>query len=472
MYEDCQVAIDLFSGAGGLAEGLELAGIHVAAAVELHPQPALTHAFNHPETAVLAGDIRKLSFDLLAERAVQKSGKRTVDLVVGGPPCQGFSTAGKKSADDPRNNLFRQFERTVAYFRPRAFLLENVPGFAEMHGGRAILEASKLFEKLGYRLRHSVVNAAHYGVPQRRQRFVMVGWFPDVCQDFDWPDATHANSESQKLLPAFDCMTAGFVSVQDALEDIAFLEPGWEAHKHNRRPSSEFQRERRDDCTLLFNHLATKHRERAIHMFSFIPEGGTISQVPKDIRSGKRTMARWDRHSVSNAVLALPDDLIHYCHARIPTAREMARLQTFDDDYVFIGKRTSGFVERRVDVPQYTQIGNAVPPLLGKALGRSLLQCLGTVGHDRRNLAERRSRHAWIRGSSGFAGYTLDEAANNTLILENVFGERLPLPISQEDKPVFQLPAVVEWVKRSPPRRGQWAPGVSPRNAPAYVEER
>lgn len=200
------------------------------------------------------------------------------------------------------------------------------------------------------------------------------------------------------------------------------MEPGFEVHRHQGKPATEYQRQRRGGCNLLFNHLASRHRPKAVKMFSHIKEGGTISSVPEGIRSAKRTMARMDRKAPSNAVLALPDDLIHYRHNRIPTVREMARLQSFDDDYTIIGKRTSGFVERRVDVPQYTQVGNAVPPLMGRALGMAILKSFGGVKQDLREVAARRRRHAWVVGSSGYAGYTLTREAEEEIVLKTVHG--------------------------------------------------
>ena len=222
----------------------------------------------------------------------------------------------------------------------------------------------------------------------------------------------------------------------------------------------------------MFNHLASCHRPKAVQVFSLIPEGGTISCVPSEVRSKKRTMARLDRHSISNAVLALPDDLIHYRHDRIPTVREMARLQTFDDDYVFWGKRTSGFVERRVDVPQYTQVGNAVPPLLGYALGTSLLASLGGERKDLRGIARRRARHLWVRGSSAYAGYILHPDAMQEISLLTVEGKQLPLSVSEDDISVPDAVAVQEWGKRENRNRGQWAPNVLPRNSPAHMAEK
>src|SRR5689334_7909578 len=153
------VAVDLFAGAGGLGEGLMSAGIRVAAAVEFHPQPCLTYAFNHPDTSVLVGDIRRLPLERLEEAVVVMTGKPNVDIVVGGPPCQGFSTAGKKVPEDPRNNLFNQFVRVVEHFKPKVFLLENVPGFKKMHEGRAYTQAVSLFSNLGYTLCDNLLNA-------------------------------------------------------------------------------------------------------------------------------------------------------------------------------------------------------------------------------------------------------------------------------------------------------------------------
>jgi DNA (cytosine-5)-methyltransferase 1 len=288
----------------------------------------------------------------------------------------------------------------------------------------------------------------------------MVGSMPGEVERFSWPQETHGGPNQD--LPLLGSRSVAEVSVFEAIEDLAFLKPGWEAYRHCDAPVSGYQRERRNGTELLFNHLATRHRSKAVKMFRLIPEGGTINAVPNEVRSAKRTMARLDRTSISNTVLALPDDLIHYRHDRIPTVREMARLQTFDDDYVFIGKRTSGFMERRVDVPQYTQVGNAVPPVLGRALGRQVVSALGGQLRDVRDLEQRRLRHRWLRGSSGFAGYTLDGQAHGKVDLRDINGRGCNLPISSDDPLVLDAERVVEWKNLPVPRRRQWAPGVEP----------
>lgn len=466
--QDAPVCIDLFAGAGGLAEGLMKAGLRVAASVELHPQAALTHAFNHPDTNVLVGDIRELSLDLL-DRAVEEAvGTVPVDLVVGGPPCQGFSSAGKKAETDPRNTLFRHFVRVIEHTRPRMFVMENVPGFKSRYGGSIYEEATEAFSDLGYELTDAILGVAGYGIPQRRRRFVMVGWLPGAALPFEWPEKTHGSEDVPTL---FGAQAFNVVTAADALTDTDFLEPGFEAVRHIVEPQSSYQAERRrGGFDVLFNHLATEHRAKATATFKRIQPGQGIRSVPPELRGTKKlTMVRLDPDAVSNTIVSLPDDLLHYKHHRNLTVRECARLQSFDDDFVFIGKRTSGFVERRVDVPQYTQVGNAVPPLLGEALGRALLASLGGDVADLRPVAHRRQRHALVCGSSAYAGYTLAPEAKEEIRLRTVYGDLLDLPTSDSDVPVLEQPALDYWKGRPNPHVGQWAPGIEPKAQPSWM---
>lgn len=454
-------AVDLFSGAGGFSEGLAQSGIKTLVAQELHPQPALTHVFNHPDAVGVVGDIRKLDPTLISELLIKHHGVNEIDLVVGGPPCQGFSTAGTRNKDDPRNTLFEHYCNLVAHLRPKALVLENVPGFKKMYDGQMYKAAVERLSELGYNLSDRILNAVDYGVPQRRTRFVMVGVRNDLGLEFKWPEPTHLNPEDSLSRDLFSPHLTKHVSVADALADIAFLEPGEEAHRHHIDPSSSFQVERRAS-PYLFNHLASKHRDKAVEMFRLIAEGSTINSVPAESKSAKKTMARLNRHHISNTVLALPDDLIHYSHDRIPTVREMARLQSFDDDYVFIGKRTSGFMERKHDVPQYTQVGNAVPPLLAKALGTALAQMFGTPVIDVRQRDQRINRLAWIRGTSGYSGYTLSAESQGKLALYNIDGTTIPLPIDETPTPVISRKPLENWRNsRDEAPSKQWAPGVS-----------
>lgn len=465
---DAPIAVDLFAGAGGLAEGLLSAGINIAASVELHPQPALTHAFNHPSTKVLVGDIRELDLAVL-DSAIQASvGNARVDLVVGGPPCQGFSSAGRKVESDPRNSLFRHYIRVVEHLRPSMFLMENVPGFKSRYGGAVYSEAVGTMRSLGYETTDRVMEMKEYGVPQTRRRFVMVGWIPGEAKPFVWPEPTH--TDRSHLTTLFAAMEP-FVTASSAIDDLADLEPGLEATRYLRLPVSSFSQERRAASGLVFNHLATKHRAKAEDIIRRIPVGGSIRDIAENDRGTKKlTMSKLDPARISNTIVSLPDDLLHYAQGRILTVREMARLQTFDDDFVFFGKRTSGFVERRVDVPQYTQVGNAVPPHAGRALGASLVRSLGGTQKDLRDLEERNARHRLVVGSSGYSGYELAPAAAGLIELQTVVGDPLELPLADDLVPVTQQVPLRDW-PRTNPTRGQWAPGVIAKKNPSWMGE-
>lgn len=455
-------AIDLFAGAGGLSEGLLAAGINVAVAVEGHPHPALTHAFNHPESTVVCGDIREISIGFLKKLVKKKTGRSTVDLIAGGPPCQGFSPAGKQDKHDPRNKLFEEFLRIVEGFKPRMFLFENVPGFAKLYGSESVDRLTKSFRDLGYQM-HAidtgtgessgcmpVLNAAWYGVPQLRKRFLLIGWIEGkIAEPFSWPQQLNFANDLDG-----DRGHRPYVTIEEAIGDLSFLTGGLECNGYRTSPTSAYQRERRKNTKHLFNHLATKHRKETVNMFRKLSPGKTIRSLPEEHRSGKQRMRRFTKRGVASAILALPDDYVHYQRHRIHTVREMARLQSFDDDYVFLGKRTTSDLNRRIDVPQYTQVGNAVPPLLAKAIGKSLLASLGHSCVDLRNLQERRRRHAWIRGSSGFHGYTLSKLAHGQIDLRNVNGDELELPISEEDPLVAKsCTSAVAWSRTRKSRR-------------------
>jgi DNA (cytosine-5)-methyltransferase 1 len=461
-------AVDLFSGAGGLAEGLLMAGIDVIASVELHPQAALTHAFNHPNTQVLVGDIRQLDLSILDDRLLARGISR-LDLVAGGPPCQGFSSAGKKNESDPRNSLFRHYLRVVEHLRPRMLLIENVPGFKSRYDGAIYAEATEAIRALGYDFTDRIIRFSDFGVPQTRRRFVLVGWLPGETHDFEWPEETHEECEQDTLLFS---VHRPLVTAGEALGDLAWLEPGFEATRYQQGEfePSEFARERRARSRFLFNHLATEHREKTLELIQSIPPGGSIRDLPyADRRTKKVTMVKLHENQIGGTVVSLPDDLLHYRQPRILTVREAARLQTFDDSYVFFGKRTSGFLDRRVDVPQYTQVGNAVPPLGGKALGDSIARSLGAAGGDLRDIDERVSRSDWVVGSSGFAGYELAPSAKDAINLTTVDGEPLPLPVSEDLPPIADQPSLRHWgADKLLPKRGQWAPGVEAKAEPAW----
>jgi DNA (cytosine-5)-methyltransferase 1 len=290
-----------------------------------------------------------------------------------------------------------------------------------------------------------ILDASLFGVPQRRRRFILAAWLPgEVEREFEWPQHTHGATPNRKKKK--------LVTVEDALGDLDFLSAGFECHRHIKAAESDYAIERRNGCLQIFNHLATKHRKSTVNMYRRLVPGETIRSIPEEYRTGKQTMLRLSPTTVSKAVLALPDDLVHYRRLRIPTVREMARLQSFDDDYVFLGKRTTSDLGRRVDVPQYTQVGNAVPPLLAKALGSAVMRCLGGDECDVRDTDKRRERHEWLRGSSGFLGYTLSEDARGNILFLDLRERQKRLPFMENDEPLPTGTSPIEWVSR-PQRR-------------------
>ena len=437
-------AVDLFAGAGGLAEGLLAAGIDVAVAVESHPHPALTHAFNHPGTTVLCGDIRKITARQIRDQLKKNTGRRQPDIVVGGPPCQGFSVAGKRNRTDPRNKLLEQYVRLISQLNPQVFVFENVPGLYKLYGGRTLYRLLDQLWHLGYRFygmdnddeyyptQYPTFVASEFGVPQKRRRLVLIG---SKCERIEELKFARRSGKA--------------VSVESAIGDLSFLHGGLETHEYQIRATTAYQRSRRSNSGFLFNHLTTKHRKETVSAFKHFKPGDTVNCLPARFRTKKQRVLRLRPNDVAPAVLALPDDYIHPSLNRILTVREMARLQSFDDDYVFFGKRTTSDKNRRVDVPQYTQVGNAVPPLLARALGIAILNVLNCDSVDIRNLKERRIRHEWIVGSSSFHGYELLPDAAEQIDLIPVKTELPMIPISTDGCPISLGESGIEdWTKR------------------------
>lgn len=372
------VVVDLFAGAGGLSYGLAMAGFRPLAAVEHHPHAALTYQRNHPGSVALVSGVQDVTAESLLGIASSMVGKDIaeggLDLLVGGPPCQGFSTAGEKQIDDPRNDLFRHFVRLIGATRPTMFMFENVNGLVSMYGGKAfkrVLDELKTIP--GYKLSHAVLNAEEFGVPSLRRRVFIVGTLRG--SEFMFPNPTHGHLDDG----LFDNQLCSPVTVAEAIGDLDFLSEPGEASWSYRIPAiSAFQQWARQGSGSLYNHESTKHSERVMQAFSHVPIGGGAGHIPEEIRSKKDGLLRLDPEGVSRAILSAPEDLIHFSRNRIPTVREQARLQSFPDCFVFMGQRTSGNQNRKSGYCSQTQqVGNAVPPLLAYALGRQMREHLG-----------------------------------------------------------------------------------------------
>ena len=325
-------AVGLFAGGGGLDLGFRQAGFHLLAALDSDPAAEATHRHNYPGTPFLLGDIRSASISEINEAT---SGRRP-DVVFGGPPCQGFSTLGDRLSADPRNELVDAFVRIVESLKPQAVLVENVRAIATEYKGKYRDYVLERFAAIGYSMHFSVLNAADYGVPQHRRRAIFVG-FADPRIDYEFPQATYGPG----LRP--------YATVGDAIGDLARLDG--------------------DDVP---NHVALNHTDKVIARYRLIPEGGMLpppEQMPKGIRRNNfgSTYKRLHRDAPSLTIVpgnnAFP---VHPFLNRSLTPREAARLQTFPDDYVFIGDRRK----------QCILVGNAVPPALAKTLARSIWDCI------------------------------------------------------------------------------------------------
>lgn len=375
--------IDLFCGTGGFSKGFENAvdgDYRVVLGVDIRRDSVATFGANHNDALALCEDVRGVDWEGMRERLDLKRGE--LGVVIGGPPCQGFSSLRphrSSNVDDPRNDLFLSFVACVESFRPCTFVMENVVGLATHNGGRDITAIEEAFGRIGYVCDWKILNAAHYGVPQRRERLIMIG--TQRGASFAWPEPTHASDHttigyrdhSRMLRPESRGLFAETislehaVSVMDAIGDLPTVAPGAEAAEYDRPAETDFQRARRGRCKRLTWHDATAHGE---HMMEIIRHSGpNISYVPKHlVTSGfsscySRLAA--DEPSVTitvNFVHPASNRCIHPVADRALTPREGARLQSFDDSFRFVGSRTQ----------IVKQIGNAVPPLLGLVLADAI----------------------------------------------------------------------------------------------------
>lgn len=360
-------SIELFAGAGGLTEGFRQAGIQTLVANELHQDASKTFRRNQPDTDLITRDIHEVEAEEILARSSSAVGYRIkpgdIDIVAGGPPCQGFSFAGAKEVTDPRNQLVWQQIRLVAALKPKFTIIENVGGMLKLYGGKMPNLIQTELEKLGYKVEYRLLSAADYGVPQMRKRLFFLA---SRIGTPIFPMTTHCEL-------AFEGYKK-YVTVGEAIGDLDFLEAGELSTEYRLSPQTDFQRKMRGDCTILYNHQASKHGERTISYFSHMIPGGSIETIPPELLTKKTGIQRWHPDRLSRAVVTAFEDFVHYRVNRIPTVREVARLQTFPDHYEFLGQRTSGNQNRKLKYSSQTQqVGNAVPPRMAAAIGNALV---------------------------------------------------------------------------------------------------
>ncbi len=383
--------VDLFAGAGGLSCGLEMSGFKPIFANELVEQYAQTYKQNHPDTQILIGDVRQLSDLNLKESLGLKSGE--LDLLAGGPPCQGFSVnAPIRSLDDERNHLFKDFLRVAAALKPKAVLIENVPGMISLGKGTVIEQIYEELESLGYTVSHAILFAGHYGVPQMRFRMMIVGIYGEnVKFNFPKPEyfakavANFAGSKELclKIQPDEVSTLKKHTSVWDAMSDLPLISgSGYQKPvNYSSEPNTEYQKYLRENSFLVSNHVCNKIASINVERLKHIPQGGSWRDIPFDLLPKGLQRARRSDHTkrygrlhpdaLCSTVLTKCDphwgSFFHPYEPRVISVREAARIQSFPDNYLFSGGITQ----------QYEQVGNAVPPLLARAIGLEIKKSIG-----------------------------------------------------------------------------------------------
>ncbi len=388
--------LDLFAGAGGFGLGFNLAGnFKVICSLEVDKWAVDTlKANNHEKQKIIQDDIRHFKTD----KQILGVCPAKPDVIIGGPPCQGFSYAGPaKDPKDPRNSLFKNFVQWVRVLQPKVFVMENVKGLltGKNHNGEKVIEIIKsAFKGIGYTVNVWELNAANYGVPQNRERIFIVG--NKLGIEISEPPITHYLPSERKMLNGKARTLKQAVNVQKAIGDLPKLKAGEgdEETDFKTKPRSEFQKLIRGNAVKLFNHVTMVHTKRIVERYEQILNGFTLEEIPEELRvrrrngNGEISDCEYNsnyRHLKPEMIsYTIPasfySNFIHPKQPRNITSREAARLQSFPDNYIFKGKRTqisSKLLKQlgREDenfLSQYNQIGNAVPPLLAKAVAQRI----------------------------------------------------------------------------------------------------
>ena len=350
--------LDVFAGAGGFSLGFQMAGCDVIGAIEHDKWAADTFSINHPHAKMMVDDIEKLSDEQILTGLAQHP-----DIIIGGPPCQGFSICTQNAGDpkDPRNSLFNEFLRMARIFKPQAMVMENVPNItnAKTKSGEKVTEIiKKEFSKLGYYVYSSILIASDYGVPQNRNRAVFIGIDKNIG-NFDYEQIKK---------------TKNIVTVKEAIGELYDIE-NKDEKSLTIEPKTKFQKYVRAKNNLILNHKPKYPNLEVQERMKYVPQGGNWQNVPEHLwktqRSNRHSSAyrRLDESKPSITIDTGHMNYFHPIYNRVPTVRESARLQSFPDDFVFIGTPTS----------QLRQVGNAVPPLMAKAVAELIKEVLNNA---------------------------------------------------------------------------------------------
>ena len=350
--------VDLFCGAGGLSRGFLDAGFNVVLGVDFDDAALRTFEMNH-------GNAKALKLDLFNHENINiikkylKDNNIRLDVLVGGPPCQGFSLAGKREEDDKRNILYSAMVKTAKMLKPKIVVLENVPGMLTLYNGLGKKRIFEDFTKLGYKMNVKVLYAPNYGVPQIRKRAVFVGLL---------------NGKSEFIYPTPYLNENSYVTCSDAISDLPSLVGDHDYSLNTIRdyscpPKTDYQKQMRINSKRIFNHIPPKHEQKTINNIAMVPDGGSYKDLAPELSKKYKyheSLHRYCSYKPSLTIDTGHRTHFHYKWNRIPTVRENARLQSFPDDFIFYGTK----------IEQYKQVGNAVPPLLGKAIALQVKEYL------------------------------------------------------------------------------------------------
>jgi DNA (cytosine-5)-methyltransferase 1 len=383
-------SIDLFSGVGGLSLGLEWANFECLLATDFDREIGETFQKNFKETTFISDDIENLNFRQIRKDIGIKKGD--LDLVVGGPPCQGFSMANRKRIEqDPRNLLFRHFCKAVDELQPKCFLIENVTGLSSEKITLRTKDHSvvdiigKYFKNIGYQIRFISFKSEEFGIPQYRRRVLIIGTRLKKQQskllheEIGELRGEYSSYETMKVANAdqitlFNQKAMTPFTVWDSIADLPTIKAGVDGSglKYRARPTNEYQRLMRKSSRGVYNHVSTPHDDMALKRIRLIKQGQNFNNLPEELKTKSVHSGAWGRLEANGLAPTITTRfdtpstgrVIHPYSNRTITVREAARIQSFPDNFIFYGTRTS----------QGKQVGNAVPPLVAKAIGEMFIE--------------------------------------------------------------------------------------------------
>lgn len=355
------VVFDLFCGCGGFSYGFQQAGFNVALGIDMWKDATITYKHNFPNALVINEDINNISSkDLLIQSNLNAE---DIDVIIGGPPCQGFSVSGKRMIDDPRNKLYKAFVNLVNEIKPKVFVMENVPGLIRLFKGKVKDQILDDFTSIGYTVKVKQLSADNYGVPQQRKRVFFVGTNNEKISakiEFKFPEAMYGEG----LKPVVTCKEA--ISDLDFLPDNSYSD---ENSCYKIPAQSQYQKLMRKGSDGIKNHQITLHKEKTKQIIALVPDGGNYKDLPINLQKTRKVNIAWTRMNSNKPCFTIDtghNHHFHYKENRVPTVRESARIQSFPDKFEFLGTKTS----------QLKQVGNAVPPLLAEEIAKEVIKVI------------------------------------------------------------------------------------------------